>query len=100
MFDIKFIQKPKIEYGELVCRGRITLGDFTEEFNSPIVFWTEDEYRKQWHQAAQRIIDDYRQSCFVTAIRNRPLMERFSYGLLTMLEKLFMFSKSWLYQTH
>jgi hypothetical protein len=69
VFAIDFIQKPKIEYGELGCRGRITLGNFSEEFISPLIFWSEDEYRKQWHQAAERIMNGYMQSCFVTAMR-------------------------------
>lgn len=72
MFAIDFIRKPKIEYGELVCRGRITLGNFSEEFISPLAVWAEDEYRKQWHQAAERIMNGYMQSCFVTAMRKSP----------------------------
>jgi hypothetical protein len=72
VFALDFIRKPKIEYGELVCAGRITLGDFSEEFISPLVFWKEDEYRKQWHQAAERIMGGYMQSCFITAMRKSP----------------------------
>jgi hypothetical protein len=73
MFDIEFIGKPQIEFGELAARGRIALGEFTEEFLSPLVFWTVDGYRRQWREAAERILNGYDRSCFVAAIRKSPL---------------------------
>ena len=73
MFEIQFVTNPQIEFGELSARGRITLGEFSEEFVAPLVFWTVDDYRRQWHEAAERILNGCEQSCFVAAMRESPL---------------------------
>ena len=73
MFAIEFIGNPQIEFGELAARGRIGLGEFSEEFVAPLVFWTVDDYRRQWNEAAERILDGSGQSCFVAAMRESPL---------------------------
>ena len=73
MFNIEFIREPQIEFGELAARGRISLGDFSEEFVSPVVFWTVDDYRMQWCEAAERLLNGYEMSCFVAAMRESPL---------------------------
>ena len=73
MFAIEFIGNPQIEFGELAARGRIALGDFAEEFVAPLVFWTVDDYRRQWDEAAERILDGSERSCFVAAMRESPL---------------------------
>jgi hypothetical protein len=73
MFNIEFIREPQIEFGEWAARGRIALGDFSEEFVSPIVFWTVDNYRRQWCEAAERLLNGYEMSCFVAAMRESPL---------------------------
>ena len=38
MFDIEFISPETFSEGVLARRGQITLGDFVEEFESPIGF--------------------------------------------------------------
>jgi hypothetical protein len=73
MFAIEFIGNPQIEFGELAARGRITLGEFSEEFVAPLVFWMADDYRRQWREAAERISDGCERSCFVAAMRESPL---------------------------
>ena len=73
MFSIEFINELRTENGELSQRGRITLGDFSEQFISPLVFWIADDYRRQWVEAAQRLIDGAERSCFVTAMYESPL---------------------------
>jgi hypothetical protein len=73
MFAIEFVGNPQIEFGELAARGRITLGEFSEEFVAPLVFWTADDYQRQWREAAERILDGFEQSCFVAAMRESPL---------------------------
>lgn len=73
MFAIELIGNPQIECGELAARGRITLGEFSEEFVAPLVFWTEKDYRRQWHEAAARILNGCARSCFVAAMRESPL---------------------------
>ena len=69
MFAIEFIGNPRVEFGEPARRGRITLGDFSEEFVAPLVFWSAEDYRKQWVEAAERIMNGQPCSCFVAAMR-------------------------------
>jgi hypothetical protein len=69
MFAIEFVGKPQIEFDEPTVRGRITLGNFSEEFIAPLVFWTVDDYRKQWREAAERLSDGHDRSCFVASMR-------------------------------
>ena len=73
MFNIEFIGGPQVEFGELAARGRITLGDFSEEFVSPLAFWAAGDYRRQWREAAERILGGCKRSCFVAAMRESPL---------------------------
>jgi len=73
MFNIEFSRSPRNEFGELAARGRITLGDFSEEFVSPLGFWTADDYQRQWHEAAERVLNGGAPSCFVAAMRESPL---------------------------
>jgi hypothetical protein len=72
MFAIEFIGAPRVEFGELARRGRISLGEFSEEFVAPLVFWSADGYRKQWVEAAERIVNGQPRSCFVAAMRESP----------------------------
>lgn len=69
MFAIEFVGKPQIEFNESAVRGRITLGDFSEEFVAPLIFWTVDDYLKQWREAANRLLDGHDRSCFVASMR-------------------------------
>jgi CdiI N-terminal domain len=73
MFDIELIGNPQLEFGEWSARGSITLGEFSEQFVAPLVFWTADDYRRQWRKAAVRILSGHEHSCFVTAMRESPL---------------------------
>ena len=73
MFAIEFIGNNQIEFGEPARRGRITLGEFSEEFVAPLIFWTSDDYRRQWVEAAERIVNNLATSCFVAAMRESPL---------------------------
>jgi len=69
MFVIEFVGKPQIEFNEPAVRGRITLGDFSEEFITSLVFWTVDDYQKQWREATERLLDGHDRSCFVASMR-------------------------------
>jgi hypothetical protein len=53
--------------------GAITLGDCSEEFVAPLVFWAAGDYRSQWVEAAWRIVNGQPRSCFVAAMRESPL---------------------------
>jgi hypothetical protein len=72
MFSLEFIAGPLTENGELSQRGRITLGNFSEHFISPLVFWNPADYERQWIEGAQRIVDGAERSCFVTAMHESP----------------------------
>ncbi|KJH72403.1 hypothetical protein [Aliterella atlantica] len=72
MFAIEFVGQPCIEFNQPAIRGRITLGDFSEEFVAPLVFWTVDDYQKQWREAAERIVAGEARSCFAASIRESP----------------------------
>jgi hypothetical protein len=72
MFAIEFLGEPHIEFNESAIRGRITLGEFSEEFVASLAFWTVDDYRKQWRNAAERIVNGEARSCFVASMRESP----------------------------
>jgi len=69
MFLIEFITGQQVEFDELAQRGRITLGDFSEVFISPLTFWATEAYHHQWIEAAKRLVAGYGRACFVTAMR-------------------------------
>ena len=71
-FSIRFISGPNNEFNEPSMRGLITLGEFSEEFVAPLAYWTAEDYRKQWAEAARRIVNGAAHSCFVTAMRASP----------------------------
>lgn len=61
-------EKPQKKYGILSGIGRITIGDFTEQFSMPLDSWTLDEYKKQWDAGIARIKTG-EISCLVTAVQ-------------------------------
>lgn len=48
------------------CRGRITIGNFKEEFNIPVDWWSLERYERQWKEAIERI-KTKKQSCLVAS---------------------------------
>lgn len=72
MFRIEFIAELQSEEEELSRRGRITLDEFSEQFITPLIFWSADEYRRQWREAAERVVHGAGHSCFVTAMYKSP----------------------------
>jgi hypothetical protein len=72
MFAIEFISDSRVEFGEPARRGRITLGDFSEVFVAPLVFWAAADYLNQWVEAAKHIVNGQPRSCFVAAMRESP----------------------------
>jgi hypothetical protein len=47
--------------------GEIRIGDFREKFVMPVIWWSTDDYRRQWQEGLKRIHINH-QSCLVTAI--------------------------------
>ncbi|MBA4184366.1 MAG: hypothetical protein H0X49_10175 [Acidobacteria bacterium] len=71
MFNLKFISNKNFspERNEEVALGEISLGNFTENFESSLSFWRIEDYEKQWIEAAKRIIE-FEQTAFITDLDN------------------------------
>jgi len=67
MFNLKSTSEPywSAERNERVLRGRITLGDFSEEFESSLSYWAQADYEQQWLEAAGRIKAGQTNSAFI-----------------------------------
>lgn len=64
-FAIKIIDTTIREsYNMPCCIGEITIGDFQEAFEMPLVYWTMQDYEKQWQEGIERI-KTHGQSCLV-----------------------------------
>ncbi len=48
--------------------GQITLGRFTERFESPLHYWDRGNYEQQWYSAASRVLSDSKRVALVTAM--------------------------------
>ena len=46
-FNLEFIEE-SFQYDEPVAIGKITIGKFNEQFLSPISFWKQEDYFKNW----------------------------------------------------
>jgi hypothetical protein len=69
-FSIKFVEAVSLS----TARGLLTLGDFQEELDIPLVFWNESNYKLQWKQALIRITSEcYADSCLITAMYDPEL---------------------------
>ncbi len=40
------------------ARGSLVLGDFSEQFDSDLSYWSVADYRRHWREALQRALDD------------------------------------------
>jgi hypothetical protein len=49
-------------------RGRITIDDFVEDFESPLWFWKTADYERQWAHGIRRILEGEAKSCLITAL--------------------------------
>ncbi len=68
-FEINILSdEPEIINGEQSHRGELFIGNFVEEFQIPLTVWRLKDYKKQWHEALERI-KTHDSSCFVTFIR-------------------------------
>jgi hypothetical protein len=67
-FNIEVVsKKPKKINKELVYIGRITIGDFQENFHMPLDSWTVEEYKQQWKEGLERI-KTHDSSCLIVTI--------------------------------
>lgn len=68
MFNIEFISEPVVEFDETSVRGRITLGTFSEIFLSPLVYWSVEDYKRHWLQAANYLLEGHDKTVFFTTM--------------------------------
>jgi CdiI N-terminal domain len=51
--------------------GRITVGDFVEEFEASLTFWGADDYRASWRAALSVLEAGSATSCLVSSLTDR-----------------------------
>jgi CdiI N-terminal domain len=56
--------------------GTITLGSFKETFESPLSFWTRNDYEAHWVHALERLVDGSESTALVTEMYD-PLSANF-----------------------
>lgn len=64
-FSIGFIDEQSVEHR---LQGRITIGNFSEQFEASLSFWCRDDYIKQWKNGLVRLADGEYQSCLITSM--------------------------------
>jgi hypothetical protein len=74
MLAIHFLSSPDDEAtsvsaaGPGWARGRITIDDFAEDFESPLWFWKKPDYEQQWLDGIARIVNGATKSCIITSL--------------------------------
>ena len=75
-FEITFVTSPVPDDTPCTVCGRITIGEFTELFRSPLTFWTKDDYQAHWIISLKRVIEGHDRSCLITSITD-PEVSRY-----------------------
>jgi hypothetical protein len=67
MFDVRLSTDTLDEVDEAQgLWGRIQIGSFTEDFIAYLCDWAPEQYRRQWLEAADRLVNGESKSAFVT----------------------------------
>jgi len=64
--SIKMIDRKPKKYG---ITGKIVIDDFVELFDSPLDWWSIEDYELQWKEGLKRLLD-HDNSCLVVAIND------------------------------
>lgn len=56
--------------------GRVTVGDFSEQFEADLSYWSPEKYRQHWAEAARLVVADESPVAFITSMRD-PAMANF-----------------------
>lgn len=56
MFNLELLGAPEGAGEGLFNWGRITLGDFQEDFQAPLYDWAPGDYEAQWMESAERLV--------------------------------------------
>jgi hypothetical protein len=67
-FDITFLTSPVPDDTPFTAYGRITIGEFTELFQSPLTFWKDTDYQTHWLVSLRRLLNGHERSCLITSI--------------------------------
>jgi hypothetical protein len=71
MFDINFITNKSSPGSETpIALAEIHLGDFREQFEVSLEYWSKGQYQRQWLEGITRIINGDSKSCLITSIYN------------------------------
>jgi hypothetical protein len=65
-FSIRFLQQPPLGEGVQQRSGELVIGSFREQFDSPLGYWDEAGYERQWHGALTSMVSGAKASCLVT----------------------------------
>ena len=63
-------QKTVILNGEKCLYGIIQIGDFLEKFNVPVELWNVSDYKRQWREGLERLLNGALSTCVVTGMRD------------------------------
>jgi hypothetical protein len=66
MFNLELLGPPEGEGERLFNWGRITLGHFQEDFQSPLYDWAPGDYEAQWMESAERLVQGASVVVFLT----------------------------------
>lgn len=67
-FRISFLDSPDAEGSLLI--GEISLGDFSERFESSLEHWSRLDYENHWQESVRRVLQQGKSSCLITSITN------------------------------
>ena len=67
MFDIYLTHKKVDEPDVKAVYGRICVGEYFETFTASLVFWSHEQYKKQWRTALRKIVDGESRSALITS---------------------------------
>lgn len=77
MFEIE-LEKEEIElWDEIGYYGRITIGNWSEQFFSPTVFWTKNDYLDNWQSELNKILNGKKSAKLITKMYNPKSMNFF-----------------------
>src|SRR5262245_66119345 len=66
MFNLELLGPPEGAGERLFNWGRITLGHFQEDFQSPLYDWAPGDYEAQWMESAERLVEGASVVVFLT----------------------------------
>lgn len=66
-FSFTFLNEQRVNKDGLT-KGQIRIGDFAELFEASLLYWSVEDYKKQWRQGLSRLLFEQKQSCLITSM--------------------------------